>query len=135
VLLSNGNILKVTALPGMTRQKHRGTGAIGCSFCGKSEAAVGKLISNPGDFRTRVYICDQCITVCAYILNDDTDRSARGPVNIDPQKRHPVLDNPLTALFLRSVESWIKLESSGADSAAEFEELRNLALSLFAPET
>ena len=30
-----------------------------CSFCGKSESAVGKLLAGP-----RVYICDACIGVC-----------------------------------------------------------------------
>jgi hypothetical protein len=105
-----------------------------CSFCRKSQAAVGKLISNPSDSRTRVYICDECIIVCSWILRDDAP-DWRDPVNIDSQKPRTVLDNPLTPVFLRSVERWIKLESSGADSAAEFEELRNLALRLFAPGT
>jgi ATP-dependent protease Clp ATPase subunit len=41
-----------------------------CSFCDKSQAVVGKLISSPQ--RTpRVYICDECIAVCNSILGDD----------------------------------------------------------------
>ena len=30
-----------------------------CSFCGKSEAMVHKLIEGPG-----VFICDECIRLC-----------------------------------------------------------------------
>jgi ClpX C4-type zinc finger len=34
-----------------------------CSFCGKSEAQVRKLISGP-----TVFICDECVLVCVEIL-------------------------------------------------------------------
>ena len=34
-----------------------------CSFCGRTEEAVEKLISGPN-----VYICDKCITLCAGII-------------------------------------------------------------------
>jgi ATP-dependent Clp protease ATP-binding subunit ClpX len=30
-----------------------------CSFCGKSQAEVKKIIAGPG-----VYICDSCVNVC-----------------------------------------------------------------------
>ena len=35
-----------------------------CSFCGKSHAAVLKLISGPG-----VYICDNCVILCKNVLD------------------------------------------------------------------
>jgi hypothetical protein len=38
-----------------------------CSFCRKSEGAVGKLLSNPSDY-PRAYICDECIAVCSSML-------------------------------------------------------------------
>ena len=45
-----------------------------CSFCGKSQSEVRKLIAGPG-----VYICDSCITICKGILEkelkDDTHKS------------------------------------------------------------
>jgi len=45
-----------------------------CSFCGKSQKQVKKLIAGPG-----VYICDECIDLCNEIieeeLNDSTDVS------------------------------------------------------------
>ncbi len=39
---------------------------IKCSFCGKSQNEVNKLISGPG-----VYICDECIEVCFEILDSE----------------------------------------------------------------
>ena len=45
-----------------------------CSFCHKSQDAVGKLISSPSEF-PRAYICDECISVCNSILEDDRGES------------------------------------------------------------
>ena len=41
-----------------------------CSFCHKSQDAVGKLISSPSDY-SRAYICDECVAVCNSILEED----------------------------------------------------------------
>jgi len=41
-----------------------------CSFCQKTQDAVGKLISSPGD-HPRAYICDECVAICNTILEDD----------------------------------------------------------------
>lgn len=38
-----------------------------CSFCGRGELDVKKLIVGP-----RVFICDMCVSLCWEILNDDT---------------------------------------------------------------
>ena len=38
-----------------------------CSFCGKSQRQVKKLIAGPG-----VYICDECIDLCNEIIADHT---------------------------------------------------------------
>jgi len=43
-----------------------------CSFCGKSQAEVRKLIAGPG-----VYICDSCITVCKSILDKELGDETR----------------------------------------------------------
>ena len=40
---------------------------IKCSFCGKSQDAVERIIAGPG-----VFICDECIKVCTNILEDDS---------------------------------------------------------------
>lgn len=36
-----------------------------CSFCGKSEAMVHKLLEGPG-----VFICDECVSICNDIINE-----------------------------------------------------------------
>jgi ATP-dependent Clp protease ATP-binding subunit ClpX len=41
-----------------------------CSFCGKSQAEVRKIIAGPG-----VYICDSCVNVCKTII----DREVKSP--------------------------------------------------------
>jgi ATP-dependent Clp protease ATP-binding subunit ClpX len=43
-----------------------------CSFCQKSQERVAKLISTPSEY-PRAYICDECIRVCYFILEDDRE--------------------------------------------------------------
>jgi ATP-dependent Clp protease ATP-binding subunit ClpX len=47
-----------------------------CSFCGKSQRQVKKLIAGPG-----VYICDECIDLC----NEIIDEELTTPVSFDPE--------------------------------------------------
>ncbi len=54
-----------------------------CSFCQKTQEAVGKLISSPGD-HPRAYICDECVALCNTILEEDRP----GPVST-PQAKLP----------------------------------------------
>jgi hypothetical protein len=58
----------------------RSSDVLRCSFCQKSEGEIGKLISNPSD-HPRVYICDECVSVCNSILPDDKARvtARKGP--------------------------------------------------------
>src|SRR5690606_19289548 len=42
-----------------------------CSFCGKSQKQVKKLIAGPG-----VYICDECIELCNEIIEEELAESA-----------------------------------------------------------
>lgn len=44
-------------------------GALKCSFCGKGQKEVKKLIAGPG-----VYICDECIDLCNDIIDEEKDR-------------------------------------------------------------
>ena len=49
-----------------------------CSFCGKSQEQVRKLIAGPG-----VYICDECVDLCNEILDEelfDSNSSVASPV-------------------------------------------------------
>ncbi|MDO4473091.1 MAG: ATP-dependent Clp protease ATP-binding subunit ClpX [Eubacteriales bacterium] len=47
----------------------RNDGAIRCSFCGKEQEQVRKLISGPRG----AYICDECIEVCMEILDEELE--------------------------------------------------------------
>jgi len=49
----------------MTRLGESGD-LVKCSFCGKSQKQVKKLIAGPG-----VYICDECIDLCNEIIEDE----------------------------------------------------------------
>ena len=40
-----------------------------CSFCGKSQSEVKKLIAGPG-----VYICDECIELCNDIIAEEYEK-------------------------------------------------------------
>lgn len=44
-------------------------GNLCCSFCGKSQKEVKKLIAGPG-----VYICDECIDLCNDIITEEKER-------------------------------------------------------------
>ena len=46
----------------------------GCSFCRKSQDQVAALIANPANDFPRAYICDECISVCAELLEAITKR-------------------------------------------------------------
>ena len=63
-----------------------------CSFCGKPEDKVHKLIAGPDG----AYICDECIELCAEILSEDMDepavRGAEGINLITPKEMKAVLD-------------------------------------------
>lgn len=41
-------------------------GQLKCSFCGKDQASVRKLVAGPG-----VYICDECIELCNEIIEEE----------------------------------------------------------------
>lgn len=48
-----------------------GADLLKCSFCGKSQKQVKKLIAGPG-----VYICDECIDLCNEILEEELAEAA-----------------------------------------------------------
>src|SRR6187397_3428869 len=63
-----------------------------CSFCGKSQHEVKKLIAGPS-----VFICDECIDLCNEIIRDelpagDEQREARGDLPTPAEIKHN-LDN------------------------------------------
>jgi ATP-dependent Clp protease ATP-binding subunit ClpX len=53
--------------------KKKETPPIFCSFCGKSQDAVKKLIAGPA-----VYICDACVKTCSELLHEGHEKENRG---------------------------------------------------------
>jgi len=43
-----------------------------CSFCGKNQSEVRKLIDGPA-----VYICDECIQLCSEIIEEESEKDAK----------------------------------------------------------
>ncbi|MBL7662103.1 ATP-dependent Clp protease ATP-binding subunit ClpX [bacterium] len=69
----------------------KGQGSLVCSFCGKSQEEVRKLIAGP-----EVYICDECIDLCNDIIIEEVDDNAganRGPELPKPKEIRAFLDN------------------------------------------
>ena len=73
-----------------------------CSFCGKSQRQVKKLIAGPG-----VYICDECIDLCNEIIDEELTAPD------DARPRQP----PAPAGHLRGAERLRRLPGGGEADA------------------
>ena len=49
-------------------------GQIRCSFCGKTQDQVMRLVAGPG-----VYICNECVEICADIIFEENDANVPSP--------------------------------------------------------
>ena len=90
-----------------------------CSFCGKSQRQVKKLIAGPG-----VYICDECIDLCNEII--DEELSAPSAFDIEnlpkPKEIYDVLDeyvigqdNAKRALSVAVYNHYKRVQIAGSD--------------------
>lgn len=62
-----------------------GKKALRCSFCGKREQQVHRMIQGPG-----VRICDECVQLCMSILNEGFDGPETTPLGGRPRSAaHP----------------------------------------------
>ena len=60
-----------------------------CSFCGKNQSEVRKLIAGPA-----VYICDECIQLCSEIIEEETQKDTDGLENLlVPKEIKALLDD------------------------------------------
>ena len=59
--------------PGKRRRRKRGKADLACSFCGKSQKQVKKLVGGTGVYIAgpSVFICDECIDLCNEILAEE----------------------------------------------------------------
>lgn len=63
-----------------------------CSFCGKSQHEVRKLIAGPS-----VFVCDECVNLCNEIIREETTGEIATPDSTrsfpNPQEIHSILDD------------------------------------------
>ena len=46
--------------------ENKDSNKLSCTFCGKGQEEVRKLIAGPS-----VYICDECVDLCNYIIEEE----------------------------------------------------------------
>jgi ATP-dependent Clp protease ATP-binding subunit ClpX len=61
-----------------TRSSNNGRGAYLCSFCGRGQEDVQRLIAGPGT----VCICDECVALCGAIIADEAEAQPLAARNI-----------------------------------------------------
>ena len=94
-----------------------------CSFCGKSQKQVRKLIAGPG-----VYICDECIELCNEIIEEELGEAAKTVEDIDLPKPREIKgfldeyvigqDQAKKALSVAVYNHYKRLRSRGTLTAA-----------------
>lgn len=90
-----------------------------CSFCGKSQEQVRKLIAGPG-----VYICDECVDLCNEILDEELFDSstvpAAAPKPETPQKRRASSGKSMSMSQIpkpREIKNYLDENAIGQDEA------------------
>ncbi|PRY01032.1 ClpX C4-type zinc finger protein, partial [Allonocardiopsis opalescens] len=54
-----------------------------CTFCGKSQKQVRKLVAGPG----RICICDECVELCNELIDEEFGEPAAEPLSELPKPR------------------------------------------------
>jgi ATP-dependent protease Clp ATPase subunit len=88
-----------------------------CSFCGKPQERVRRLIAGPGG----VYICNECIELCEEIISDEGQQTSAGillteSLMAETRERFspslgqcPLCGKPLTRAMNRVVTSMVRV--------------------------
>lgn len=106
----------------MTNKPQVPKGPIVCSFCGRHEDAVEKLISGP-----EAYICDKCIRICSGMLEKKTEMASRSINILKPQEIKDRLDeyiigqdNAKKTIAVAVYNHYKRIQSIGKESQIEF---------------
>jgi ATP-dependent Clp protease ATP-binding subunit ClpX len=90
-----------------------------CSFCGKSQEQVRKLIAGPG-----VYICDECVDLCNEILDEELFDTGSSPQPVprrdQPQEKRRTRTTPITMGQIpkpREIKKYLDEHVVGQDEA------------------
>ena len=76
-----------------------------CSFCGKNQNEVAKLIAGPS-----VFICDECVDLCNEIISDELEEKSSKSKEKLP-KPHAI-----------AIQEWLEDKVYHRDSNEEIEE-------------
>lgn len=112
----------------------RDNGNLCCSFCGKSQKEVKKLIAGP-----TVYICDECIALCNDIIAEEIEKDERMPLSSIPKPKeiNAVLDDYVigqaSAKKSLSVAVYNHYKRIDADSSRDEVELQKSNILLLGP--
>lgn len=95
-----------------------------CSFCGKNQKEVKKLIAGPA-----VYICDECIQLCSEIIEEEDSKSYESPKRVmTPKEIKTALDEYVIeqdfakkALAVAVRNHYKRLESSVSSNEVEIQ--------------
>lgn len=95
-----------------------------CSFCGKNQKEVKKLIAGPA-----VYICDECIQLCSEIIEEEDSKSYESPKRIMTPKEIKIAldeyvieqDHAKKALAVAVRNHYKRLESSVSSNDVEIQ--------------
>ena len=114
--------------------RRRDNGNLCCSFCGKSQKEVKKLIAGP-----TVYICDECIGLCNDIIAEEIEKDERIPLSSVPKPKEicSVLDDYVIgqaqAKRTLSVAVYNHYKRIDADSVRDDVELQKSNIMLLGP--
>jgi ATP-dependent Clp protease ATP-binding subunit ClpX len=74
----------------MSKKNGQDNSMLQCSFCGKAQSEVRKLIAGP-----TVFICDECVDLCTEIISEEekTSREFEGEIIPSPHEIKGVLDD------------------------------------------
>jgi hypothetical protein len=97
-----------------------------CSFCGRSQDVVAKLISSPSDY-PRVYICDEC--VLSY-TPEDQQYLPSGPAALPNRPSHCLMCHPDALQLLAAIERWALAERERGNSDSELAEVRRIVVTM-----
>jgi hypothetical protein len=90
-------------------EKWRASGNLVCSFCGKTQDQVRKLIAGP-----TVFICDECVDLCNDIILEETEMpDDEGSPPIARTSRHVVQPDIITRYANSDVDADSTKELNG----------------------
>jgi ATP-dependent Clp protease ATP-binding subunit ClpX len=108
-----------------------------CSFCGKSQKQVKKLIAGPG-----VYICDECIDLCNEIIEEELSETPRLGLDTLPKPREIATfldeyvigqDSAKRSLSVAVYNHYKRVQQSGERSGDESVEIAKSNILLVGP--